>query len=219
MASVTVRHLLNLAEGILQDADNDSWTLTDLINWYNLSARQTVILAPQANPIIESVKLVAGVRQVIPAKGLALIEIKRNMGADGATAGNAVFPSTTKIMQSFLQGWSAVTAAAAIVHFMPETDRIWYNYPPSDGTGWVEEEYSKVPDAVTYDEGGDWESALVGVTDKYVDACLNFILSRAFAKDTDFPGNAARSQDHERQWLQAVGAGDVAAQRAQRTAA
>jgi hypothetical protein len=215
MASVTVRHLLNLAEGILQDAENDNWTLTDLINWYNLGARQTVILAPQANPIIESVKLAAGVRQTIPSKGLALIEIKRNMGTDGATAGDAVFPSTTKIMQSFLKGWSAATATVAIVHFMPETDRIWYNYPPSDGTGYVEEEYSKVPDAVTYDEDGDWESALVGVTDKYVDPILNFILSRAFAKDTDFPGNAARSQDHERQFLQAVGAGDIAAQKAQ----
>ncbi len=210
MASMTVRHLLNLAEDILQDADNESWTLTELINWYNLGARQTVILAPQANPVIESVKLVSGVKQTIPARGLALISITRNMGTDGATPGNAVFPSSIRAMQAFLQGWSAVTATTAISNFMPETDTIWYCYPPSDGTGYVEEEYSRVPDAVIYDTAGDWESELVSVTDKYVDAVLNFLLARAFGKDTDFPGNIERARDHERQFLLAVGAGDYA---------
>lgn len=206
MANLTVRTLLDMVEVILQDADNDNWDLTELLRWYNLSCRQTVIFAPEANPIIEAVLLAAGVKQTIPASGLALINVIRNMGADGATPGAAIFPSTVKIIQAFDSSWATATAAAAIDNFMPETDRTFYTYPPSNGAGYVEMEYSKVPTAVIYDEAGAWETALVGVTDKYVKAVLEHILSLAFSKDTDFPGNLERAQMHLAQFGQAVGA-------------
>jgi len=214
MANMTVRGLLDMVEVILQDADNDNWGLTELITWYNLSCRDCVIYAPEANPVIEPVKLAAAVKHSIPAGGLALINIIRNMGTDGLTPGEAIFPSTVKIVQSFDPSWNTATAAAVIQNFMPETDRTFYSYPPGDGTGYVEMEYSKVPTAVAYDANGDWESAMVGVTDKYVTAVLNSILARAFSKDTDFPGNLERSADHERQFMQAVGAPIAAEQRA-----
>lgn len=206
MANMTVRALLDMVEVILQDSDNVNWDLTELLKWYNLACRQTVIYAPEANPIIEPVKLAAAAKHTIPAGGLALINIIRNMGTDGLTPGVAIFPSTVKILQAFEPDWNSATAAAAIDNFMPETDRTFYSYPPGDGTGYVEMEYSKVPTAVIYDAEGAWETLLVGVTDKYVNAIKEHILASAYAKDTDYPGNLERSQNHMGLFAQAVGA-------------
>lgn len=214
MANVTVRHLLDMAVEVLQDANYDNWTETEFINWYNLIARQAVVYAPDANPVIEPILLGASAKHVIPAAGLALINVIRNMGADGETPGAAITPSTIQMITAFDKNWTTATSAAVIKHFMPETKRTWYSYPPSNGAGYIEIEYSKVPSLISYDADGDWESALVGVTDDYVFAVLEGILWKAFSKDTDFPGNQERSGTHMNAFLQAVGAPKVGQQMA-----
>ncbi len=195
MASVTVKYLLNMVEDILQDDDNDHWSLTNLINWYNLCQRQLVKLVPEANPVTDKIKLASGTLQAIPARGLALIDVTRNMGTDGQTAGEAITLTTIEALQAYDRSWNTATAVTAISNFMPSprNPKRWYCYPPSDGNGYVELIFSQVPPQIVYDAEGNWEANLVGVADDFVDDLINAILARCYQKDSDYPGNQDRA--------------------------
>jgi hypothetical protein len=205
MAAKTVRALIDQAEEILQDAGNDAWGESDLVKWYNHAASQAVTLEDKANTVIEPVKLAAGTLQYIPARGLKFLRVTRNMGTDGKTAGEAVTFCTLAVLETWNRNWNTATASVAIIHYMPHTDTAWYCYPPSDGTGYVEEQFSQVPPVIVWDEDGAWENALVGVDDAYVDPVLQFMLAYAFMKDTDFPGNMQRALNHHNLALQGLG--------------
>jgi len=206
MANMTLRTLFDMIARLLQDEGFTDWTESELVDWYNLAARDVVVAAPDANAIIESVKLVAGVKQSLPSGVLEFVRPIKNMGTDGETDGEAVTISTLDMMNVWDRDWATATATTAIKHAMKEQFN-WYCYPPSDGTGYVEIEVSKVPTQVSWDEDGDWESALVGIEDKYLDPLLHKIMFYTYSKDTDFPGAEARSQKHNGLFAAGVGGG------------
>jgi len=205
MANMSMLTFVGQLEDVLQDEDNDNWTVTKLIGWYNRAARFTVVKAPYANAKIESVLLAVGAKQQLPAEGIALLNVIRNMGTDGVTVGAACMPTLLKLLLAHLRNWSSTTASATVLNWAPETERIWYCYPKNTGTGYVEIEYSAQPATVVYDVGGDWETARVGVAEKYVDAVFNLTASMAFSPDTDYPGNADRQLFYYNLFLDAVG--------------
>ena len=207
MANVTVGHLVDMAYEILMDDSEDPqhWTKENLVNWYNLGARETVVLAPEANPVFESMILAAGVKQSIPANRIGLIDVIRNMGADGNTAGAGINRTDVGILTAYDRSWITATAGTTIKNWAPQSLTTFYVSPPSDGTTYVEIKASAVPTVVVYDTAGAWESALVGVAEKYVNAVFNWMLHRAYQKDGDYPGNDSRSRDFFNQFLLACG--------------
>lgn len=198
MADITIKHLLDQGLDILQDNDRDGFDYPDLLNWYNFGQRLLVGYLPDANALVEIVKLAVGVRQSLPARSTGLVNVYRNMGADGLTPGPAITPSSIEMIKAFDLNWATATAAAVTNNFMrdPIDKNNFYVYPPSDGTGYIEYEFGQVPPIAVYDEPGVWESLMVGVHEKYVDSLLNYILYRSYDKDTDFPGNLERSGFH-----------------------
>jgi len=207
MANITKKHILDVILDQVQDDDNNLWSYEDLLNWENLGERTIVSLSPLANSKRESIKLASGVKQSIPAGGIAFIRVIRNMGTDGLTAGTGVTPVAMDALAAFYPSWATETATQEIINAMPDPhDRtIFYVYPPSDGTGYVEEEYSVVPAIVAYDEDGDWESAHIGITEGYVDPLMNYIFHRAYGKDTDISGNKERAAEYHALFLGALG--------------
>lgn len=208
MANVTVGHLVDMSYEILKDDPDDPehWTRENLLNWYNLATRETVALAPEANTIFEAIKLAAGVKQSIPASRIALIDVIRNMGTDGLTAGAGITKTDTRILTVFDRSWITATATAIVKNWGPESLTVFFVSPPSDGTSYVEIKVAAVPDKVAYDSAGLWENALVGVAEKYVDAVFNWMLHRAYQKDGDYPGNDERSAGYYKQFLIACAA-------------
>jgi hypothetical protein len=129
------------------------------------------------------------------------------MGVDGITPGPGITKSDSRILTTFQRAWINATASAVIKNWAPESLSVFFVSPPSDGTTYVEIKVASVPDKVIYDSGGLWESALVGVGERYVGAIINWILYRAYQKDSDLPGNEARSKGYYQQFLIACGAG------------
>ena len=198
MADITIKHLLDQVLELVQDVARDQFDYPDLINWYNFGQRLLVAYLPDANAVIDVMKLASGARQSLPVRSLGLINVHRNMGTDGLTPGTAIIRSSVEAIKAFDLGWSSATPAAVIINFMqdPVDKTNFYTYPPSDGTGYVEIEFGQVPPIAVYDAGGEWENLMVGVHEKYVDSLLNYILHRSYDKDTDFPGNLERSGFH-----------------------
>lgn len=179
MGIITAQNTINKAVGILQDLLHATWPEADLLIYYNDGVRQIVVKKPDANPVNAVVQLVAGAKQSIPAGGLAMIDITRNMGATGATSGNNITLVDKAVLGAVLTNWTAVTANATVIHWMydPADPKTFYVYPPQPGTGmgYVEMIYSAVPTAIAI-------GAAIPIDDGYENALLNFILYRAWLK-------------------------------------
>lgn len=206
MANVTVRHLIDLAIETLQDADNVDWTESALVYWYNMGCRECVHLKPDANAQIEIVKLAVGAQQSAPAGSIVLLNVIRNMGIDGLTPGKGITRIDVNALAVFDRSWSlSANQSAETLNWAPDDETTFHVNPPSDGTNYVEIQVSKVPNQVIWDGAGAWESELVGVADDYVFPVLNFILSCAYMKASDIPGNDALATKHFNLFLGGLG--------------
>jgi len=156
---------------------------------------------PEASVTNESVALVAGTKQSLPSTGILLIDVVRNMGADGDTPGNSIRIIMRKILDAQVPDWHLTAGAAAIIkHYMfdPRDPTNYYIYPPSDATSQVEIIYSSAPTIVSAGEN-------ISIADVYESVLIDYILYRAYSKDADYAANAQRAQGHYQAVLQALG--------------
>jgi len=199
----TVGAMVDTVEQKLQDEDNGQWLKTDLVNLYNLVLRKISSMKPESYSVTTTMLLAVGVKQAIPSVAFGFDSITRNMGTDGATDGNGVRETNIELLTTWLPDWSGATATTDIKHFMRGDnmpDR-FYCYPPSDGTGYVELIYYRIPPTTTYDADGEWENEIIPLSDQYVDTIMNGILYMAYDDDSDLPGNAPRSEVYFQRFL------------------
>lgn len=200
MASITVKSFLDGIADTLQDTSETETdravTESDLVDAYNKEQKLLCAKYPDACSISEALQLASGIDQHIPAKGIAILAVHMNMGDDGETPGTPVVRCDLAAMQASDRAWNQATATEEILNFIPDPvdPKKFFCYPPSDGNGFVLQEYSVAPDAVIWDEDGDWETEIVQVNDQYLDKLERRILSRVYRRDTDLPGNITREQ-------------------------
>lgn len=147
--AIASQSIIDRAEIILQDTTNVRWSESELIGWLNDGQREIVLLRPSANTINSAVQLVAGTKQSLPAGGLQLVKITRNMGTTGTDAGNMISSALQMDMDAVNPNWHSEAAKAIVKNYIyDERDpRVFYVYPqqPSSSRGYVEMVYSKPP--------------------------------------------------------------------------
>lgn len=207
MANIIAKDIIDRAEIILQDITNTRWTADELLGWLNDSQREVVLHKPDANPTNESMALDAETKQTIPAGGMQLIEVVRNMGTDGNSPGRAIRLIDRKILDEQRPDWHSETAASEIKHYcFDERDpRNFYVYPPADGTTEVELVYSSAPDNIADDFDSLGDADTITLDNIYANALLDYIIYRAYLKDAEYAANDAKAQNAYRTFLQSVG--------------
>lgn len=189
MATILASAILGKAQTIIQDTTGVRWPQTELLGWLNDGQREVCILRPDACTKIASIALVAGTKQTLPADGIMVIEVLRNMGAAGTTAGNAIRKVPRQVLDGQVPGWHAATATASVQHYTTEirAPKNFYVYPPSTGSTQVEVLYAAAPtDAALV-------SSVIGIDDIYSNCLIDYVLYRAYSKDTEYAGNAERA--------------------------
>ena len=174
---------------MLRDLGNVRWTREELLNWLNDGQAAIVIHKPNACVVNEGLHLSQGTKQRIPAAGVALVSVTRNLGADGNTPGRAVRLVDRAALDARRPGWHGDNAAAEIRHytFSDNDPHHFYVYPPADGTSHVEIVYSASPEPCESD------AEPIAIDDIYQGVLVNYILFRAYSKDADSPGNAQKA--------------------------
>jgi hypothetical protein len=187
------------ATTILQDAGAVRWTAAELLDWLNAGVREIATITDAA-VIVGNLTLVAGTKQTLPAGGLFLREIYRNMGAGGATPGEAVRPTSRKQLDSYNPSWHSATATLVVKNYVYEAavPRTFYVYPPMSGATTVEAAYAALPAAVTSGQA-------IPLEDRYASPLLDYTLYRAFAKDAELEGMLARAAAHYAAMQQSLG--------------
>lgn len=205
MATITGTNIIDRAAIVLQDTTGVRWPQTDeLLLWLNDGQREIVLRKPEAYAQNAVVSLAQGTKQSIPAAGIQLLDVIRNMGTGGATPGRAITRIDREILDEQRPDWHSETVSATTKHYMFDTrdPKHFYVYPPQHATpGQVEMIYASSPDDL---------SALadtITLDDVYAGVLLDYILYRAYSKDADLsPSAPQRAVAHYNSFLASLGA-------------
>ena len=204
---ITAQSIIRRCVETLQDNTSIRWPVSELVRYLNDAQREVILYRPDAAVTNASVPLVTGSRQNLPAGGTKLVEVVRN----SAGTKRAVRMVNREILDAQLPGWHAQTGVTEILHYMydPREPRVFYVYPPAAATGAaVDLSYASMPaDIAEPSEGALYTSVTgnLGVPDIYGNAVQDYVLYRAYTKDSEYAGNAARAQAHYGAFTNALG--------------
>lgn len=199
----TAYNIILRAQSILQDTTGQQWSDQALL--WEVNAGQTMIaaMAPDACTVKRAVQLVSGVRQQLPADCIEAFGITRNLGTDGVTAGDVIFPIDLGNLSGFMPSWEAGTPASVISGYFydPRLPREFIVYPPAVPGIYVEAALRVNPAAIMLDTGGAWQTTALSINQRYEEALLEFVLFRAYAKDSEDAQNLSRSNLHQQAFM------------------
>lgn len=210
MPSITGKSLIDRAAGLLQDTTNVRWLRTELLQWLNDGQREVVLLKPEAcvNTLTMSMASNTTAQNIanLPStgKGLALIDVIRNINADNSP-GAAIRVTSREVLDAQQPDWHSTTGAS-VKHYMfdPRNPKSFYVFPRNAGVGKVEVVVSYAPDD-TNDTGATTGAGLIGLDDIYANALLDYILYRAYSKDAEYAQNAQLAVAHYTAFANSIG--------------
>jgi hypothetical protein len=205
--SIAAQALIRRVVETLQDTTSIRWPVAELVRYLNDGQREIIVHRPDAMVTNASVSLASGTKQSLPANGAKLIDVVRN------SAGNkrAIRMCAREILDAQSPGWHNLSGVTEIVHFMfdPRDPKVFYVYPPAAVSGAaVDLVYSALPTDIAEPAAGTDFAAVTGnisVPDIYSNALQDYVLYRAYTKDSQYAGNEARAQARYAAFANALG--------------
>lgn len=205
--TIPAKDILRRVVETLQDPTSIRWPVSELVRYFNDAQREIVMYRPDAAVINAPVPLLAGSRQALPAGATKLLDVVRNSGGSK----RAIRLTNREILDAQLPGWHAQSGVTEVLHFMYDLrePRVFYVYPPAAASGAaVDVTYAAMaPDIAEPAEGALYGAVTgdLGVPDIYANAVQDYVLYRAYTKDSEYAGNAARAQAHYAAFANALG--------------
>ena len=179
--------------------DNDPayvrWGKPEMFGWLNDAACEVVIRRPAARAVTGTINLVAGTKQAIPAGGLELLDVVRNV------SGRSIRRTDRQLLDDSAPDWHSMKQSSTVRQFTfdERTPTVFYVYPPAKVGAQIEALYSAAPPAVAEeDDELDLDRAYMG-------PLVSYILYRALAKDSEY-ANGALAAAHFQAFNEALGA-------------
>lgn len=211
MATVKVVDLIARARTILQDTTSTRWALSELQWWLNDGYRETLIYRPDSNTLTGTFTCAAGPRQVLTTgfpNATRLVSVTRNVAATSNKY--AVHLTTRRVLDSQRRGWYTEPASVSVEQYVfdPRVPEEFYVYPPATTTAQLEVLYAQVPAPHTLTDtqlGDPATTEVIRIGDTYANALLDYILFRAFTKDSEQANNANRAVAHYQAFQSSLG--------------
>ena len=179
--SVLVSSVLANVTTLLNDAGYVHWTLPELVAWGTEGQVELVKLKADAATKTTVHQLVPGAKQANPEDAIEILDMRQNEN------GAVITPCDRAALDRYAPDWMTKPTASTVKHWMddPQPDT-FYVYPAQNSTpAKVIVTHSFVPPALN-------ASGVLGVRDIYQAAIENYILFRAFSKDSE-PASAERA--------------------------
>jgi hypothetical protein len=205
--SITAQSVIHRATDILQDKTSVRWTADELVRWLNDAQREVALYRPDAFSTYGAIALSAGTRQTLPVGSVKLIDIVSNTSG----AKTAVRQISRRALDEQTPDWHSLTGVTTIKHFMydPRDPLAFYVYPPAAASGAsLNAVYAVYPTDVTEPTAGADYTAVTGninVKDVFANCMLDYVLYKAYSKDSEYAGNAARAMAHYEAFANALG--------------
>lgn len=208
MGTILASTIIDTVSRQLFDIDGIRWPRTELLAYLSQGQRLIASVQPSASSSTANFLTAAGTKQTLPTNGTMLLDVGRNMGTSGTAPGQVIGTTSRKILDAYVPDWHYTGAAAETRNYVydPQSPRQFYISPPSLGTHYIEITYATVPVDIAS------EATAIALNDAYETALINFVLFRAYSKNTDY-APATLGQEHLALFNQAVG-GKVTAEQA-----
>ena len=198
MGTITGAQIVGRARRVLQDQTTGGtrWLDAEMLDWINDAQREVVIIKPEASSVIAEITCVAGTKQNIPSTGIRLLSVIRN------AAGKSIRRVDRDVMDSENPNWHNATASNTADHYVFDEDAptTFYVYPPQTvSPGDIEINYSNSPTDLAS------LSDTISLPDVYMNPILDFVLYRAYSKDTEYAGNVQRASTHYQGFQNSLG--------------
>jgi hypothetical protein len=183
---IPVGDILSRTDDLLNDEDRVRWPVEERIRWMNDALGAILVRKPGALGKREVVALVAGTYQTIPESGSILLDVVRNIAANGTTPGYPIRRTDRQLLDDTDPTWHTGTQKAKVLHytFDDRVPKVFYVYPPALVGTKVEMLYAALPDAV--DDAADY----MDIGPEYTEAVVNYVCYRANSKDSEFSQGA-----------------------------
>lgn len=196
--TIAAQSIIRRVVETMQDNTSVRWPVAELVRYLNDGQREVVLYRPDSMVTNATIALASGAKQALPSNGSKLIDVIRN------TAGTkrSVRMTVRNILDTQSPNWYNLTGVTEILHYMydPRDPKVFYVYPPAAASGAsVEVVYSAYPTDITEPADGALYSAVAGnisLPDIYGNVLADYILYRAYTKDSEYAGNAQRAQAH-----------------------
>lgn len=207
---ITAQSILRRCVDTLQDTTSIRWPINELVRYLNDGQREVVMYRPDSMVTNATLVCAAGSKQTLPANGAKLIEVIRNAFTGSGATKKAVRLTNREILDAQIPGWHNLTGANEVVHYMydPRDPRVFYVYPPANTSARLDIVYAAYPTPITEPADGATLSAVTGditLPDIYGNAVQDYVLYRAYMKDSEYAGNAQRAQAHYAAFANAMG--------------
>lgn len=202
---ISAQSVIRRAVETLQDPTSVRWPISELVRYLNDGQREVVLYRPDSMVTSAPRPLAVGTRQTLP-NGSKLIEVVRNTGGTK----RAVRMVNREILDAQTPGWHNLTGTTDILHYMydPRDPTVFYVYPPAATGASVEIVYAAYPADIVEPADGAMYTAVSGniaLPDIYGNVIQDYILYRAYTKDSEYAGNAQRAQAHYAAFANALG--------------
>lgn len=184
--AVSMQTIADRVGDLLIDKDHERWPVDELIRWANESLGAILSRRPAALSRRVVHPLQAGVYQTIPDGASLLLDVVRNIGADGVASGRPIRRSDRQQLDDIDPDWPMGTPKAEIKQYTYD-DRVpdvFYVYPPAIAGTKVEILISGVTDDIS----AIGQSLDIGY--EYVEPVVNYVCYRCHSKDFEY-SNAA----------------------------
>jgi len=211
MATVKVVDLIVRAQTLLQDEDSVRWTVTELQYWLNDGYRDVLNLRPDSNTLTGEFVCVAGPRQVLTTtfpNATRLVSVIRNTAPTSNKSGVRLVNKSS--LDDQRRGWYAETPTVSVEEYMfdPRQPREFLVYPPATSAARLEITYAQIPSPHTLTAQQLTNAATtetIRIDDSFANALLDYVLYRAYSKDAEQQGNAARAVAHFQAFQNSLG--------------
>lgn len=235
MSTMTVIDFLWSVSSTLMDTRPQfmRWSEYDLITYVNDGQRALAKYLPRVSQRLIAIKLKPGTRQSIKMissgdtapwdgstpkniEGKLLLDVIRNMGANGSTPGATISPVERATLDGTDRMWHQ-SSGSSVENFVhdPRTQTEFYVYPgvpAAPAAVWVEVLMAVNPDEIpspvshpgVYSLLSGTSEIVLSVGDEYVDELRAYVLARSYAKDAENPTSAGLAQAYSTTFLNSL---------------
>jgi hypothetical protein len=202
MATVKVVDIISKVATLLKDATGVRWPVLELQGWLNDAYREIVNLKPDSNAKTAVYSCVAGPRQDITgtfAEATQLLDVLRNVAAGSDKS--AVKLITRQTLDDMNRSWYGLTGSVTIERFTydPRVNKEFLVFPPAAVGAELEVMYASIPSPHTLTQQqleNPATTEVIRLSDSFGNTLVDYVLYRAYSKDAEEAGMAARAAAH-----------------------
>lgn len=193
--TVDVGALLDSVSTTLLDQSRRTWELPELCSYLNEALAATANVKPDMYTRQEFMTPAAGISQVIPADGVALLDIIQN------ETGQVVTQVDAGLLDEANRFWPAATQETEVEHFAadPRDPRRFNVTPPNDGNGSIQILYGAIPETVTGSSG-----ETLPIAGSYLAPLTFYVLGKCYAKNSK-KQDLGKATSYMNQWGALIG--------------